>query len=87
MAAGVPVYAFAAMGTCDIIEPRRGALPAPQDAAEFAAGLADLMDDAPLLASLSQEGRHFAAEWSAPQRAQQLADLYRSLRRNPKPQP
>jgi len=87
MAAGVPVYAFAAMGTCDIIEPRRGALPAPQDAAEFAAGLADLVGDAPLRASLSQEGRRFAAEWSAPQRAQQLADLYRSLRRSPKPQP
>jgi len=87
MAAGVPVYAFAAMGTCDIIEPRRGALPAPQDAAEFAAGLTDLVGDAPLLASLGQEGRRFAAEWSAPQRAQQLADLYRSLRRNPKPQP
>lgn len=79
MAAGVPVYAFAAMGTSDIIEPRRGALPAPQDAAEFAAGLADLVGDAPLLASLGQEGRRFAAEWSAPERARQLADLYRSL--------
>ncbi|MRR50433.1 MAG: glycosyltransferase family 4 protein, partial [Rhodocyclaceae bacterium] len=79
MAAGVPVYAFAAMGTCDIIEPCRGALPAPQDAAEFAAGLADLVGDAPRLASMSREGRRFATEWSAPERARQLANLYRSL--------
>lgn len=81
MAAGLPVYAFAEMGTRDIIEPRRGAIPAPQERDAFAAGLAQLLDDRPCLERMAEEGRRFAATWSAPERARQLAALYRRLAR------
>jgi glycosyltransferase involved in cell wall biosynthesis len=79
MAAGLPVYALAEMGTRDILEPQRGAVIAPDDVDGFARGLADLLSDRPRLAHLSAEAREYAEEWSAPERARQLADLYRSF--------
>ena len=79
MAAGVPVYAFAEMGTKDILEPRRGAVVAPQEVMDFAIGLNTLLKDRDRLQLLGQEARAWANEWSAPQRAQQLADLYTRL--------
>jgi glycosyltransferase involved in cell wall biosynthesis len=81
MAAGLPVYAFAALGTRDIVEPRQGAVVAPQEPAAFATGLAELLADRPRLARLSADAKAFAQRWSAPERARQLACLYRSLRR------
>jgi 1,2-diacylglycerol 3-alpha-glucosyltransferase len=82
MAAGVPVFALARMGTRDIVEPGRGAVPAPDNPAEFGAGLAALMADRDRLAALSREGRRFADDWSAPERAKQMAALYRSLKKS-----
>lgn len=79
MAAGIPVYAFAAMGTRDIVEPLKGAVVAPQESAAFAAGLVELLADPQRMAELSVQARKFADAWSAPERARQLADLYRSL--------
>ncbi len=79
MAAGIPVYAFAAMGTRDIVEPRRGAVVAPQESAAFSAGLTALLADPQRLRQLSVQAREFANAWSAPERARQLAELYRSL--------
>lgn len=79
MAAGVPVYAFAEMGTKDILEPQRGAAIAPQEATAFAQGLNTLLQDQERLQLLGQEARSWANEWSAPKRAQQLADLYTRL--------
>ena len=79
MAAGLPVYALAYMGTRSIVEPGRGAVAAPDDPAEFGKGLAELIGDHPRLATLAAAGRDFAQEWSAPERARQLAALYRSL--------
>ena len=79
MAAGIPVYAFAAMGTRDIVEPCRGAVVAPQEPVAFAAGLVELMADPQRMAELSVQARKFADAWSAPERARQLAELYRSL--------
>ena len=79
MAAGIPVYAFAAMGTCDIINPQQGAIPAPDDVDAFAKGLTQLLDDHPRLVHMSQRAKQFAQSWSAPERARQLALLYRSL--------
>ena len=79
MAAGIPVYAFASMGTCDIINPQQGAIPAPDDVNEFAKGLVQLLGDHPRLAQMSQQAKQFAQSWSAPERARQLAMLYRSL--------
>ncbi len=79
MAAGIPVYAFAAMGTRDIVEPCRGAVVAPQESVAFAAGLTELLADPKRLSDLSVQAREFANMWSAPERARQLAELYRSL--------
>ncbi len=79
MAAGIPVYAFAAMGTRDIVEPCQGAVVAPQETVAFAAGLVELLDDKNRLRQLSAQARKFANTWSAPERARQLAELYRSL--------
>ena len=79
MAAGLPAYALAEMGTRDILEPRRGALVAPDHPAEFAAGLADLLADRPRRDRLAVDARAYADEWSGPERARQLADLYRKL--------
>lgn len=79
MAAGLPVYAFAAMGTREIVEPRHGAVVAPQEAEAFAQGLAGLLADPARLRALAADAREFAQSWSAPERARQLADLYRSL--------
>lgn len=79
MAAGLPVYALPAMGTRSIVEPQRGAVPAPDDPAAFGAGLVALIGAPTRLKRLADEGRRFATEWSAPERARQLAALYRSL--------
>ena len=80
MAAGLPVYALAAMGTCDIVGPQQGAIAAADDIDEFANGLVRLLDDRPQLTQMSMQAREFAMSWSGPERARQLAMLYRSLR-------
>ncbi|MBL8491098.1 MAG: glycosyltransferase [Rhodocyclaceae bacterium] len=79
MAAGLPVYALAEMGTRDILSPGRGSAIAPDDPASFAKGLADLLRDKPRLARLAADGPAYAAEWSADSRAGQMADLYRRI--------
>lgn len=79
MAAGLPVFALSHMGTASIVEPRQGAVVAPEDPESFGKQLAELISDGPGLARLAAEARQYSIEWSAPERARQLADLYRSL--------
>ena len=79
MAAGLPVYGLARMGTRDIIEPQRGAIAAPADAPAFGHGLAALLRDTGRRHAMAEEGRSFAAEWSSVERARQMAGLYRSV--------
>jgi len=79
MAMGLPAFGIPAMGAAEILMPRRGAVCAPDSAAQFGAMMAELLADKPRLAELSVEARHFAGEWAAPERARQLATLYRSL--------
>jgi len=79
MAAGLPVYALAEMGTRDILTPLRGAVIAPDDATAFGEGLAALVGNRYQLDILAAEARDYATEWAAPARARQLAQLYRSL--------
>jgi 1,2-diacylglycerol 3-alpha-glucosyltransferase len=79
MAAGLPVYALAHLGTRSIVEPGRGAIAAPSDAEAFGRGLAELASDRQQLARMAREGRRFAKEWSGPERARKLAALYRAL--------
>lgn len=80
MAAGVPVLAFAALGTREIVEPRRGALPAPQEPATFGAALAALIDDPQQRTVMAQAARNFAREWTTEACAHRLAAVYRAVR-------
>lgn len=79
MAAGVPVLAFAALGTREIVEPRRGALPAPQDPEYFGAAMAALANDPARRRQMAAEGEIFVREWSTEACARRLADVYRNI--------
>lgn len=79
MAQGVPVVGLAAMGTRDIISPERGAVAAPDDVAGFADCLIEVLSHPLRRAKLSANAREFALEWSASERAREVADLYQSL--------
>ncbi|MDP2793773.1 MAG: glycosyltransferase [Sulfurisoma sp.] len=79
MAAGLPVFALAEMGTRDILDAERGAVIAPNDPVAFGNGLAIMIGNRYQLDTLSAEARDHALEWAAPARARQLAGLYRSL--------
>lgn len=79
MAMGVPALGIPAMGAADILGPQRGGICAPDDAAGFGVRMAELLADREGLAVHGAAAREFAAEWAAPQRAQQLAGLYNRL--------
>ncbi|MFN4147962.1 MAG: glycosyltransferase [Rhodocyclaceae bacterium] len=79
LAAGLPVLAFSALGTREIVEPRRGALPAPQDAAGFGAALAALIADPRQRQAMSLAARAFAREWTIEACARRLAEVYRRV--------
>jgi len=81
MAQGVPVVGLALMGTIDIITPARGAVAAPDQVAGFADCLVGILGDSNVSrrAALAVEARAFALEWSAAERAREVAELYRSL--------
>jgi 1,2-diacylglycerol 3-alpha-glucosyltransferase len=79
MALGVPVVSTAHMGTADIMNPQRGARVAPDDEAEFANIVLQLLEDAPRRAAMSAEARAYAATWSASAMADRLAGLYSAV--------
>jgi len=79
MALGVPVVSTAHMGTADIMNPQRGARVAPDDEAEFANIVVQLLEDAPRRAAMSAEARAYAATWSASVMADRLAGLYSAV--------
>jgi glycosyltransferase involved in cell wall biosynthesis len=79
MALGVPVVSTAFLGTRDILEGGRGALVAEDNIDDFSDKVVRLLNDATLRARLGDEGRRYAAEWSAATLAAQLADLYAEL--------
>jgi glycosyltransferase involved in cell wall biosynthesis len=77
MSAGVPVLALSAMGTTDILGPRRGCLVPPDDAEAFGLALAQYFSHPEGWDELREEARHYALEWSDGAMAARLADLYR----------
>lgn len=79
MAAGLPVLGIPAMGAADILGPAQGAVCAPHEVKGFGALMAELLTDKQRLAKLSVDGREFAQTWGAPERAHQLAHLYRQI--------
>jgi 1,2-diacylglycerol 3-alpha-glucosyltransferase len=80
MAAGVPVLAFAALGTREIVEPRRGALPAPQEASAFGTAMAELINTPEQRAAMAKEAQEFAREWTTEACARRMAEVYRTVR-------
>jgi len=79
MALGVPVVALAAMGTCDILGPGKGALVAQDDPADFAAQTVRLLRDAELRQRLGDEGREYIHSWTAGAMAERMLDFYRGV--------
>lgn len=76
MAVGLPVVAFARMGTIDILAPRQGCRVAAEHPAAFADAVVEILSDAALRARLGSEARNYARSWSAETMAARLADLY-----------
>ncbi|GAB1395215.1 glycosyltransferase family 4 protein [Rhodocyclaceae bacterium] len=79
MAAGLPVLAFAYLGTREIVEPRRGALPAPQTVKDFGEALASLANDPAKRQQMATEAIAFADEWTTDACARRMADVYHAL--------
>lgn len=83
MAIGLPVLAIPALGAAEIIAPCRGALPAADTPAAFAAQLVELLDRPGTLSEMGDAGIEFAREWDAATQGARLAALYRDLVRAP----
>ncbi len=81
MAAGLPVVALAAMGTLDILGPRRGAVVPDDNPSAFALTLVNVLRDADHRRRLAREGLEYVVEWSDDTLAGRLADLYRQIHR------
>lgn len=89
MAAGLPVLAFSALGTREIVEPRRGALPAPETPEAFGAALAALANDPSRRREMATAAQAFAEEWTTTACATRMATVYHDLvaHRTPNDQP
>lgn len=83
MALGVPVVSTSVMGTRDILEPRRGALIAPEDPRQFADTVHRLLDNHFLRKRLGKEAREYVREWSAPIMVERLLAYYEQLCSSP----
>jgi glycosyltransferase involved in cell wall biosynthesis len=83
MAIGLPVLAIAALGAAEIIDPRRGAVPAAETPQGFAEQLIALLDRPATLAAMAGEAIAFARSWDAATQGARLAALYRELLRAP----
>jgi glycosyltransferase involved in cell wall biosynthesis len=78
MAQRCPVLALSAMGTANILEPRRGCRIAPDDAAGFAQAWGELLQDPVARLRLGEEARAYAREWSDMELARRLLRIYRA---------
>lgn len=77
MAVGLPVVAFALMGTIDILAPRQGCRVPDEDPAAFADAVVEILSDDALRARLGSEASGYAGSWSDEAMALRLAALYR----------
>ncbi len=76
MALGVPVISTEAMGTLDILAPRKGALVAQPNVNDFANKIIMLLNEPALQRSLSEEGRQYVHQWSTERMTEKLVTLY-----------
>ncbi len=84
MAIGLPVLAIPALGAAEIINPRRGAIPADETPEGFAGQLVGLLNRPTKLLIMGDEAIAFAREWNAASQGAKLAALYRQLLRAPR---
>lgn len=80
MAAGLPVMALSAMGTTDILAPKRGCFCPPDDPVKFGRALALFLTWREAWPDLARDAAAYAAEWSDEAMAKRLAKLYLSLK-------
>lgn len=83
MALGVPVISTAAMGTLDILAPRKGALVAAAEGSDFTRKIVMLLQTPALQRRLGEEGRLYVRQWTTEVMTRKLTDLYRTLCRLP----
>jgi glycosyltransferase involved in cell wall biosynthesis len=79
MAQGTPVVSTAVMGTADVLAGAQGAVVVPEEVEAFAAGVARLLTDRDLRASLGELARQDALRWSSRCMAERLAKLYEQM--------
>jgi 1,2-diacylglycerol 3-alpha-glucosyltransferase len=76
MALGVPVVSTAIQGTKDILRGACGALVPEDDIGDFTDKVITLLRDSALQKRLAEEGRVYAATWSATALAQKMETFY-----------
>ena len=76
MALSVPVIALAVMGTCEIVNARRGAVVPEDDEVDFASNIVKVTSDGELLERLAREAQDYAREWQSGVIAGKLVSLY-----------
>jgi glycosyltransferase involved in cell wall biosynthesis len=79
MALGVPVVSIAVMGTKDILNPRKGALVAEENEADFSEKIISLLQNDVLRKRLSSEALEYVKTWSAPEMARRQMEFYESV--------
>ena len=79
MAQGTPVVSTAVMGTADVLAGVQGAVVVPEEIEAFAAGVARVLTDRTLRASLGELARQDALRWSSRHMAERLVKLYEQL--------
>jgi glycosyltransferase involved in cell wall biosynthesis len=79
LAQGSAVVSTAELGTKSILAPACGALIAEEREHPFAAAVVQVLRDAELRSTLSDQARTYARGWSSASMAARLAELYRTL--------
>lgn len=80
MAQARPVVSTACLGTRSVLTEKSGACVAEEDAAQFAAAVAAVLQDPARARSMGEAGIAWAREWSSLALAARMADLYREVR-------
>jgi glycosyltransferase involved in cell wall biosynthesis len=79
MSLGVAVVSTAVMGTRSLLDANCGALVAEEKVDDFAAKVAQLLENIPLRQKLAKAGKAYARHWGTERPAQQLLVFYREL--------
>jgi len=77
MACGTPVVSTAVMGTRDVLVDGQGARVVPDDATDFAAGVAALLANTGLRQRLGEQARVYVENWTAAEMARRQIEFYR----------